>query len=330
MFDVFYSKGSDFLMYYFFLGVVSVVVYLIYRNRYLSNDVAKSQVDSFKEDPYFLSFLQGGEVVVMKLAIWSLSLKKAVKLQYSKSKTSARFTYDKSPNGLHSVENILLTHLEKIGDKSDFKECLLSETIRTDVKNHMLERYEFLERSSLYLSETKKKHLKDVRSGIFFVLIGIAAIKIIVALNTGHSNVFFLILMCIGFLIGISKIKKKKPLSEVESFINKLKRDHKKTTISILNSLDIDGLLLAVSINGINILAGTIHSDFYTMLKNQKSKSSSDKTIGCMTHCYIGCSCSFYSSSTGCSSCGSSCSSGGSSCSSCSSSCSGCGGCGGD
>lgn len=224
MFDVFYSKGPDFLFAYFILGLFSVLGYLIYRNSYLNNDQARSQADSYKEDPYFLSYLQGGEVVVMKLALWSLSLKKAVKLEFSRMKTSARFTYEKTPRGLNPVESLILGYLEKVGGYSDFKDFLLSETIRTEVKNYMLHQYKFLEHSKLYLSETKRKHLKDVRTGIFFILIGIAAVKIVIAISNGHTNVLFLILMCGGFLFLLSIIKKEKATSSGENIRQCIKK----------------------------------------------------------------------------------------------------------
>jgi hypothetical protein len=258
----------------------------------------------------------------MKLALWVLSIKGSVKLQFSKNKSKGRFTKINTGQGLDVIEECVLNAISNEQKDIDFKDFMTSESIRKEVKDTFLSLYPDLERSKYYLSESKISHLKGIRKGIIGVLLLLAGIKIVVALSTGHSNIILLIIMGIAGVFVMNSLIKKRPLDEAKSLITDLRAQASKE--ESLDSMSIDKIKYLMSLNGFDILKNTKYSDYFALLTNSNSKSRKGGNIGCMSYCYIGCGCSVFSMSNydACSSCSS-----GSSDSGCSS-CSSCGGCG--
>ncbi len=188
-------RGPEFLLFYFVLSAIVLLTLFLLRWRDERQESLKPPLD----DPYLVAFLRGGEGEALRIA--TLSLIDRGLLTLRSSGTSTLF--------LSSPENRL-----------ELKDPLFIDTVKRPIEKHILEAFKTAQPISTtlgsltdctactdYALNLEKLGLlpnPDTRSArrrrlwiALAILLGVAGLKILIALSRGRTNILFLIILAI-------------------------------------------------------------------------------------------------------------------------------------
>jgi uncharacterized protein (TIGR04222 family) len=185
MINPFDLSGPDFLFFYGLLGVVVLMGFFVFGR--LSESGTVPRVDY--SDPYLLAYLRGGEREAVRIATISLADRGLVSIKDERISAAnpAASTLVRSP--------IETTILQRLSIATEFRQLLESETIRAACKEYKdkLQHLRLLPDEKLTRARLNRLLITLV------ILVGVALIKIAIAVTRGRYNIWFLVLMAVAF-----------------------------------------------------------------------------------------------------------------------------------
>lgn len=174
-------SGPEFLFFYAIFAVAVIGVMYIWRLYSETGTVPKLDYS----DPYLLAYLRGGEKETIRVA--AISLGDRGLLQTADDRVSA---LDKGAAAFvrRPVETAIL---ERLQVASDARGVFNSPSVKDSCKEYKdkLERLGLIPDNKIYGTRVSRLLLA------LMLLLGVAAIKIMIALSRGHRNILFLILL---------------------------------------------------------------------------------------------------------------------------------------
>lgn len=307
-------QGPDFLLFYTFYALILIAI------AYIVQAVLRAGVKSTKHsknsfDEYDIALLRNGIGDVIGVAIFNLTRKKfLIKKEDGKLYRNPNHS---SIDKLNKTEQLVLGEFAyDTGKKID--EILGSRNFLANIKNATEDKKEKLENIGFLFRANINKIVTSLKNVILVALIAVGAYKIIVALERGHFNIIFLVLLTvIASILVFVLIKKQRLTNYGKAYLSELQVIYAdKKSINPTREQEYyadENAGLYIGLFGLSTLSGVSEYDYLA----SEYKSSTYSSGGC------GGSCSSDSSWGSCSvsSCSSaSCGGGG---------CGGCGGCGG-
>ena len=185
-------RGPEFLVFYLILGTLVLTLLFISRRRI--DPVSAVKIDM--SDPYLIAFLRGGKDELIRVATISLVHRKLLQV----AGTLVSVTSPGVADGVRiPIERQLLLYFANTSDgASAFSSAGCS---------FAAESYgESLEKLGLLPDDSLRNRRLQILSVALAVLLGIAFIKIIIALSLGHTNIGFLIVLSAIFAFAAFKI----------------------------------------------------------------------------------------------------------------------------
>jgi uncharacterized protein (TIGR04222 family) len=295
--------GPQFLVFFIVLSVITLIAIVVTRKFAESAGPAKLDLS----DPYLIAYLRGGEPETLRVAAVSLIDRGLLVATGTQLKTADKA----SPDAVrHPVEKELLRKFKRADEASTiFADSRLEATCKP---------YEKTLKTAGLLPSESIVGARWTRLLIACALLGgVAVVKILIALERGRTNVWFLVILTAAAIFIAAKISFPRLTESGKAMLGDLQNLYSglKERASFLRSggATIEPMMLA-AVFGVAALQS---SDFafthalFPRVKAADSASSWSSTSGC------GSSCSG-------SSCGSSCGGGG--CGGCGGGCGGCGG----
>ncbi len=300
--------GPFFLLLYALICLAAIlyVRYLLPKHMLRRSDEESPKIPD-RPDPYEMAYLWQTENELLSLVIFNLVRRRYLALIQTKSGTRVK---------KNAADVTLLSMMEEEVYRRLDKEKRL-ETFAKDVyrdsyfRTHTESLDKALKEQGLLWSGYEDEKFRNHKLKIVAALAGLGLYKIIAAIQHGHSNVLFIILIALVASINLMKVKViKMPSIKGYKLHEKLKQIFRPVYgKQLLNQAPYTEQLL-LGIYGFSLLAGSDYVDFYTCAVS-----------GLVAHPSI----EFDSSTSGGGSCsgGSGCSGGGG----CGGGCGGCGGC---
>jgi uncharacterized protein (TIGR04222 family) len=290
--------GPEFLLFFLGLSVVAIVALVVTRKFAESSSAPKLDLS----DPYLIAYLRGAEPETLRVAAVSLIDRGLLVATGTQLKTAEKA----SPDAVrHPVEKELLRRFKRAGEASSiFDDSRLRATCKP--YEQTLKNVGLLPGESIVSARWTRLLIACALLG------GVAVVKILIALERGRTNVWFLIILTIIAIVVAVKISfprltesGKRMIADLQNLYSGLKD---RALFLQTGGATIEPMMLA-AVFGVGALAGANFA--YTSALFPRAKEA-DKWS------------TWNASTSGC----------GSSCSSCGSSCSGgcggggCGGCG--
>jgi uncharacterized protein (TIGR04222 family) len=283
-------RGPEFLAFYFILGI-TVLAAIALRRWFFE---PQSMVTRRLTDPSAIAYLRAGAKEVLRLAVMSLIEREHLQANGSQLETKAKG----DPSGLSALDRLILEKFERPAQASAVfadprldREC---SRVRGSLESMGL----VPDRNQLTL------RLWSTVAGVA-VLIGVAFVKIVVALARGKTNVGFLVLLAIAFSAAAVGIAVMRRTPRGSAMLNDMRQLLGQARHRLSHAPSSQEFALVAAVYG-----DSIHSSRAKQAFPVASRASSS---GCGSA--IGSSCG----SSGGSSCGSSCGGG------CGGGCGGCG-----
>lgn len=286
-------SGPQFLLFYFGFSAL-VIIALVFLRR-TAESPATPRIDL--SDPYLIAYLRGGESEALRVATVSLIDRKLLVATGKEIKCAANAA---TASVRRPIEKELLRKFQQSGEATSiFEDYGLLATCKP---------YELTLKAARLLPDESMERARTTRVGIAcFLLFGVAITKILIALERGHTNIWFLVILmgiAIFFAVKFSFPRLtesgKSMLAGLQNLYSGLKE---RAPLMLTGGATIEPMMLA-AVFGIGALEGTNFA-FTRVLFPRASKDLSS------TSCSAACG----------SSCGSSCGGGG-----CGGGCGGCGG----
>ena len=185
MLNPFDLSGPDFLIFYGLLGIL--VLGGLFVAGWLSESGTVPRVDY--SDPYLLAYLRGGEREVIRVATVSLTDRGLVKVYDDRLSVAneAALNLVRRP-----IERAIL---QRLTIATDFATLIESPTVRAACKEYQDKLQQLRLLPDEKLSGARLNRLLIALA----ILLGVAAVKVIVATMRGRQNIWFLILMAVAF-----------------------------------------------------------------------------------------------------------------------------------
>jgi uncharacterized protein (TIGR04222 family) len=291
-------RGPEFLLFYIILSAIAIG--LLALARHMSESTMSPRMDL--GDPYLIAYLRGGKDEVLRVAIISLVDRRLLSANGSKIKRAKKATPDSVRKPLDRAI------LEKFPNKAEAASVFQDSSLGS-----IAEQYREPLKALRIIPDEAVTSARTMRFLIaLFFLIGVGGIKIVIALERGRTNIFFLIVLMILFVLVARKVafpRLTRLGADVLKDVQSLYGDLKRRAASIRpGGATIEAAMLA-AVFGVGALPG----DSFAFTRGLFPKAQGSSGTG-------------HGSSSG--SCGSSCgSSGGSSCGGggCGGGCGGCG-----
>lgn len=303
-------RGPEFLLFYIFFSIVVIALLVIVRRALESGDAPRVDL----ADPYLIAYLRRGRDEAIRVAMIALVDRGLLE----SSGTRLKRVKGKSPVLVRRLLEQLI--LEKFTQEAESKEAFSYDPIVSAAEKYGTE----LQNTGLLPDQATKTGRLVLLMVALLALAGVAWLKVYIAIMRGRTNVAFLIILSILFIIIAISVSRPRLTARGNALLKDLRNLYgdlraRAETISPGGST-IEAAMLA-AVFGAAILPASNFA-FTRQLFPQLQPST-----GTWSSFSDGSSCS--SSSSSCSSSSSSCSSG----SSCGSSCGGgggggCGGCG--
>jgi len=287
-------RGPAFLVFFLFASLVGLIyLYLVSRDL-LSQSPRPPSADARRllRDPYLLAFLRGGVRETLQTVAFSLNKRKLL------SSVGATLAATRSKDALQAVRNSLeLDLLSQCSSTQSVSQLMDNSRLKAAVEHYANP----LRESGLIADDAEFRRRLPAFLGVAGALLALGAIKLFVALQRGHTNVIFLILLTLVAVIVAFKIFNRRrtfagdrALSDQQTLFARLRS--RVTRVAADHPTD-EAVLVAAAF-GLGALPATGYP-FAARIKRQARDNSSKSS---------------------CSSCGSSCGGGGGG--------GGCGGCG--
>jgi uncharacterized protein (TIGR04222 family) len=183
-------RGPEFLLFYFIFSAIVFLILFYLRQRDERRDAGKPSLD----DPYLIACLRGGEDEALRVA--TLSLIDRGLLTFKSSGTSVLFP-GAAENRLEVKDPIAIDSVKRPIEKSILEAFKTAKPVSSTLDS--------LTGSTDYACRLEGYGLlpgADIRSArrrrfmfALYVLLGVAGLKIVIALSRGRTNILFLILL---------------------------------------------------------------------------------------------------------------------------------------
>lgn len=279
--------GPQFLLFY--AGVIAVTLiacWLAVRRPDATATLPVPLVPSLP-DPYELAYLRGGENEVVRLAILDLMSRGYLQATDEKEQRIQR-----APNHPHSrhlldIERIVFDCFPKprrIPEVFEDPRLLSKVGLRlTRRLKHYCSTFEQrLASEQLLMPAEAQQAASNIRRVAVGVIIGLGGYKLLVALLTGHFNVFFLILMAIFAILLLGDLCRPARLSSRgRAFVRHLQLAFEQLKDQRAQlAIGDPSLLLLVSLFGFGALAGTPY-DYYRQIFPRAASGGGSCGGGC-------------------------------------------------
>ncbi|HWJ41478.1 MAG TPA: TIGR04222 domain-containing membrane protein [Candidatus Limnocylindrales bacterium] len=265
-------SGPEFLVFYIVFGI-SVLVVLRFWQR--AGERVESPAMNLS-DPYLIAYLRGGKNEVLRVATVSL-IDRGV-LGVSGSIVSAR---SKNAAGALRipVEQNLANYFQKTEEAASvFKASLLDEEPYKE---------QLIKADLLPGPQQESDRMLKLLAAVL-ILVGVAVFKIILALERGHSNIQFLIVLAIVFTIFAFKFGRPRLTRKGESTVANLRllfNSLKLRGSSLVAGKDAGELLMLAAVFGVNTIPTTVFPHAKAMYPQAASSSSSCGSSSCGSSC---------------------------------------------
>jgi uncharacterized protein (TIGR04222 family) len=186
-------RGPDFLLFYLFLSVLVIVGVVLLRRFDEDRDTGKPPID----DPYFVAFLRGGESEALRVAALSLIDRGLLTLKSSGTPTLLLGSADSrlelaDPAAIDTVKRPIEKRiLEAFKTAQPIHSTLAGLEGCTACFDYAIN----LEKFGLLPDEEVRKARLFRLAIAIGILLGVATVKIVVALSRGHTNIMFLVIL---------------------------------------------------------------------------------------------------------------------------------------
>ena len=242
---LFTLRGPEFLFVYFLLGAVVVVL--------VTSAIRRSEASLFPQDarlrdPYLIAYLRGDLQELVRVVAVSLTVRGLLNLNDDGVKTVDETEIDRAEV---PIEKVVLRACRKRVTPQAIADDSAVRAVGREYERHLV--------GLGLLPDTaiQDARLRAVLIGVA-VLVVIAVTKIIVALNTGHSNILFLIILAVLFCaVLLAKTgarltgRGRAALSELQGLFNSLKQRG-----DSLSTNDVPETTLLAAVFGIYALPG--------------------------------------------------------------------------
>jgi uncharacterized protein (TIGR04222 family) len=277
--------GPQFLLFYGLLIALTLTVcWWLLRQSDTTISLPAFQIPSSTLDPYEIAYLRGGENEVLRIVLFRLFQQGALyaipeELGWS-GDDKDRIERRDSNTSLSTLENDVINCIHSHTARELFQDKAIQYVVELNCRPY---KQRLLDEQLLVGSEAKNRAF-NWGSIAATVILGLGGYKLITALAKGHTNVYFLILMCavaVGVLFGICSsrltFRGKKYLQNLEAAFGHWKEQASQKAES--------QLLLLVGIFGATVLSGTTYDFFSRMFSrgngNCGSCGSGDGCGGC-------------------------------------------------
>ncbi len=281
--------GPQFLIFYVVLGVFTIIILWLARQASEAADAPRIDYS----DPYLLAYLRGGAPEVIRVATVSLI-----------DRGLLQMTDDQLVDVNQSAVNIVRRPIEKaLLQHFRFRAKASSAFTSPAILSTCEEYRDALQRLGLIPDESILR-VRLWRLCVAVILLsGVAALKILIALQRGRTNIFFLVLLAVFFVFIAIRVHNPLPTRRGDALLADLRNlfsSLKARAAMLRPGGETADAALLMAVFGL----GALPAVSFPYAKQFQPKSSASSTSGCGSACG--------------SSCGSSCGGGG-----------GCGGCGG-
>lgn len=293
MFNPFDLRGPPFLLFYACLGIlVAIVIRMVQRSR---EEGAPPRIDT--SDPYLIAYLRGGKNEAARVAAISL-IDRGLLKEHGDDELVAAANSDTVRRPIEKALILLFTKPQSAG--AMFSAPGIEATCR-GLEDHLVRR-------GCLPNDAVRAQRRELFIAALVVLLGVAGVKIVVALARGHTNIAFLVVSAIVFVLICRRIVKRRRTRRGDELLHDLRRLFARLRDRARNlspgGANADAALLA-AVFGVAALPASGFGYAHRLFR-KSSKSDSGGGSSCGSSC---------GSSSGSSSCG-----GGGG---------GCGGCGG-
>jgi uncharacterized protein (TIGR04222 family) len=273
-------RGPPFLAFYVALSATGLIVLYLAQRAVIFGEQRRATADARKHlrDPYLVAFLRAGARGVLHTMVFSLHQRKL--LTDAGKNLVATGSRESLKAISHPLEFALLAFLSKA---QTMAEIIESSQLKTAIENYA----EPLRESRLLADDEELARRRPVFLAVAGVLAAFSVIKILVALQRGHFNVVFLILLAVIALASCYAVYRspktnagRQALSDQQSLFGRLK-------------LRVGRLAAQGATNEAVLVAATFGLDalpkeeypMAAMLHHQSKKGSSSCSSGCGSSC---------------------------------------------
>jgi uncharacterized protein (TIGR04222 family) len=201
-------RGPDFLVFYLIICAIVITAEALLRHSGESSDMPKVNLS----DPYLIAFLRGGKNETLRVVTMAL-VDRGVLVADGTKITAAEGAWGKTQSEL---ERKIIRHFTPTAEASS-----LFKTKETDPE---MWQYEQQLTQLKLLPDVEIKQARSLRMWIALLIgLGLAITKIVVALNTGHSNIEFLCILAVIFAIVVVKVSRPRLTKAGEQMIGDLR-----------------------------------------------------------------------------------------------------------
>lgn len=243
-----------------------------------------------QSDPYEIAFLRGGEPEVVRLAQLSLVQKGYLEIATKEEHTNryldfVETAFHPEPSELPEIERSVFQELAQ--NRSDLAKR--TACLRSAVQSGCVDLASHLRQARLIPSAEQTTRAWTARILGSIGLGGLAVFKVSAALNRGHTNVAFLILMSAG-AIALLWVMCKQPLQTARGrrFLNSLQStlDSDKQLTNPSGPISPATLLLLFSVFGSGILKDSAYASVYGAFEaEQDAQRAANNAGGCGGGC---------------------------------------------
>ena len=272
-------RGPDFLAFYAAASIVGLILlYLVSRGLFSPPQLPSGAARRHLRDPYLLAYLRGG--VRESLQTIAFSLNKRKLLTFAGSSLIANRSKETFLAVRHPLEHALLSQCSL---SPSFTELMQNSHLKGAVENHA----ELLRESGLIADGAELRRRLPAFLWIAGALVGSSAIKLYVALQRGHTNVLFLIILTVVVMIAAYAIFKRqrtnagdRALADQQTLFARLRNRVKRMAADGAT----DEAVLVAAAFGLAALPEVAYP-FAARLKRQVRNSSSGSSSSCGTSC---------------------------------------------
>ncbi len=277
--------GPLFLLFYLFLGG-SVFTIVFFANRRTLHTV-RQMAPLDERDPYRLAYLRGGETALIRLALFRLLDTSQICLSADEKKRPTLEAAGDASSFAHT-RNGLETQALQAASTPILPLMLIQNPSVIEEARRCGGHYRYeLEGAGLLTSETGRTQIAGRSfAGLVFTLFA-GGFKYLHAIETGHHNVGFLLLMSLGFLIAFGVQMAAPRLTDagkkaVEE-LSECYRHYRTGLASAQGNLELSSVV--VSLFGMGVLASTPHAALGAVFQSSASSAAGGCGGGCGSGC---------------------------------------------
>jgi uncharacterized protein (TIGR04222 family) len=272
-------RGPAFLAFYVLAGLVGLIfLYLVSRGLFSAPRSPSPAARRHLRDPYLLAFLRGGVRESLQTAAFSLNKRKLL------SAVGPSLVATRSKEALQALQNPLeIALMSQCTLSQSFGELLRNSRVRISVENYA----EPLRESGLVADDVELRRRLPVFLVVAGTLFALSAVKLYVAVQRGHTNFIFLVILTVIVLVAAVAIFKRRrtnagdrALTDQQTLFARLKS--RASRVELHSATDEDVLVAAAF--GLAALPAAAYP-FAARLKRQMRNNSSGSSSGCGSSC---------------------------------------------